>query len=185
MICEKDAATIRGVSVPLFLPQDSSIGINLRAVSFGRTATRNSKGHSQSTGFSNTIVEEEAERWQDEFETLREIGSESTPQRRAVNDKRFESLAFLFDGRSLDSNLTSIHRQGLPSLFFFGCLILVCEDSKIKTSNQEVCRGQYLPYTERSAFAAAAVNRGGITTGRYGSNSGPKAWQTLAQVAIR
>ena len=48
----------------------------------------------------------------------------------------------------------------------------------------EIRRGDR-PITDTSAFALAARRRGGITTGRYGSNSGPRAWQIFAQEATR
>jgi hypothetical protein len=41
------------------------------------------------------------------------------------------------------------------------------------------------PTRVTSGFTAAALNNGGITKGRYGSNNVPRAWQTLAQVEIR
>ena len=44
---------------------------------------------------------------------------------------------------------------------------------------------RYTPNMDTSAFTAADWRRGGMTAGRYGSNSLPIAWQIFAQLALK
>jgi hypothetical protein len=126
-------------------------------------------------------VEVEAEHRERELERREQVRREARAERRAVHDERLERLALFLELARPDPDLAPVERDRLPAVAIF-FRVFVC--GGVSGRGQDKMGGR-APYTESSVFAAAACSSGGMTTGRYGSNSAPIAWHTFAHVAMR
>lgn len=88
--------------------------------------------------FSDTFVEVEPERRQNQFQALSKVRRETGVERRTVYHEGLERLTLLLNGRGLDPDLLAIHGNSLPPISLLWGFVFICGKSHPSVQHERI-----------------------------------------------